>query len=202
MKAMSKMLLAGIAALAAGARVYGSEAATGVINLQSISGSGASTLYTYDITLKDTGTTDIGTFWYAWLPPDNFYDFLKSKPTAETSPTGWVANLEGENNGSDDNSIQWVANSNPLTPGSTFTYDYTTPDSPASVTGPSSPFGYPTGYSYIYIAGPETDPGSLVNVAAGTLTLVPEPATISLLAIGAASLVIRRPRKAVVPVGA
>ena len=33
--------------------------------------------YRYTITLKDTGTTPIGTFWFAWVPGE---DFLPSKP--------------------------------------------------------------------------------------------------------------------------
>jgi hypothetical protein len=202
MKSMNKILLSGIASLAMSAAVYGSESATGVLNLQSVSGSGAGATYTYDITLKDTGTTNIGTFWYAWLPPDDFYDFLTSKPTAESSPTGWTANLQGEDNSRDGNSIQWVSSTNPLTPGTSLTFGYTTPDNPASVTGGGvGPFPYPTGYSYIYIGAPETDAGSLVNVAVGDIT-VPEPATLSLLVAGVAALCTRRPRRIVVALGA
>jgi len=189
--------LFGIGLLAASSEARAQEAATGVINLVSTQGSGASEKFTYDIVLKDTGSTNIGSFWYAWIPPDNLYDFLKSKPTAETSPTGWVANLEGLNNGSDYNSIQWVANSNPLTSGSTLNFGFTTPDNFATVTGSSPDFGFPTGYSYVYLGAPEAqgDGGGFLNVAAGS---VPEPATLSLLAVASAALCTRRPTRAVV----
>jgi len=195
MKSMKKVILVGVAALAMSGRVYAAESATGVINLESINGSGASQTFTYDITLTNTGTTNIGTFWYAWLPPDNFYDFLKSTPTAESNPTGWSANIEGLNNGSDNNSIQWVTTTNPLTPGKSLTFGYTTPDDPASVTGPAE-FGFPTGYSYIYVGAPETDSGALVDVAVGSI-VTPEPATLGLLGAAGVSLCIRRPRRVV-----
>jgi len=192
MKAMKKICLSGIALLALGGRAYAQEQATGILNLQSVTGSGAGQRFTYSITLKDTGTTNIGTFWYAWLPPDNFYDFLKSTPTGETSPTGWTANLEGLKNGTDNNSIQWVNNSNVLTPGNSLTFSYTTPDNPATVTGPAA-FGFPTGYSYVYIGAPETDAGALVNVAVGNVSL-PEPASIAMVTLFG-TLAVRRPRR-------
>lgn len=188
----SGLIAAAIASgLLVSAASAGTESATGVLNLVSITGSGASAKFSYSITLKDTGTTDIGTFWYAWIPPDNVYDFLKSKPTAEVNPTGWTANLEGLDNGSDDNSIQWVSSTNPLTPGSSLTFGYTTPDNPKTVTGPAS-FGFPTGYSYVYIAGPETDPGTLVNVAVGA---IPEPSTFGLLSLAAGTVLTLRRRR-------
>ena len=28
--------------------------------------------YQYDITLKDIGTTNVGTFWFSWVPGQNF----------------------------------------------------------------------------------------------------------------------------------
>ena len=193
MKTMKKALLSSVVLLAISGRAFAIEEATGILNLQSVNGSGANQTFTYNVTLKDTGMTNIETFWYAWLPPDNLYDFLKSTPTAESNPTGWTANLEGLKDGTDNTSIQWLTSTNPMAPGDTLTFGYTTPDNPSIVTGPAR-FGFPTGYSYIYAGGPETDSGNLVNVAVGNIAL-PEPASIGGLAAFLGTLAVRRPRR-------
>ena len=43
--------------------------------------------YKYSMTLTNTGTTPIGTFWFSWIP---FYDLLPSSPTEVSSPPGWI----------------------------------------------------------------------------------------------------------------
>src|SRR5437764_14888421 len=37
--------------------------------------------FNYTITLNNTGTTDIGTFWFAWTSTPSTYDFLPTTPT-------------------------------------------------------------------------------------------------------------------------
>src|SRR5215467_7284372 len=69
-----------------------------------ISSSGSSPFH-YSLTLNDTGTTTIGTFWYAWIPG---YGFLNTPPTNITSPVGWSAQITSEIGGE---SIEWTANS-------------------------------------------------------------------------------------------
>ena len=49
--------------------------------------------YRYSLDLNNTGTTQIGTFWFAWIPN---YDFLTTPPTAISSPTGWTGMTELE----------------------------------------------------------------------------------------------------------
>ena len=44
--------------------------------------------YLYTISLQNTGTTNIDTFWFSWLP-DN-YDFLPSVPTPTGAPANWI----------------------------------------------------------------------------------------------------------------
>ncbi len=44
----------------------------------------------YTITLTDTGTTTIGTFWYSWIPGQGY---LPSLPTNFSAPAGWAMNL-------------------------------------------------------------------------------------------------------------
>src|SRR5205807_6570362 len=43
--------------------------------------------YEYSLILKNTGTTPISTFWFAWEP---FYDYLPSKLTSASGPAGWT----------------------------------------------------------------------------------------------------------------
>jgi hypothetical protein len=61
--------------------------------------------FQYSLTLNDTGTTKLGTFWFAWIPGDNF---MPVSPTGITSPAGWQAIITtgGPSNGS---AIQWTA---------------------------------------------------------------------------------------------
>ncbi|HEY3838820.1 MAG TPA: hypothetical protein VGL72_19725 [Bryobacteraceae bacterium] len=60
----------------------------------------------YSLTLTDTGTTNIGTFWFAWKPGQ---DYMPTVPGNISSPTGWTDNITGLNNASDGNAIQWLA---------------------------------------------------------------------------------------------
>ena len=189
MKATIVLAAGVLAALALGSPALAGSA-TGTVNLQSINGSGASQTFTYGINLTNTGTTAIGTFWYAWLPPDNVYDFLISRPTAVSDPAGWTHVVLGSNNGRDDTSIRWVNTTTPLAPGNSLTFSFTTLDNFATVTG-NSYSGYPVGYSYISTGAPETDPGALVNIAPGVST-IPEPASLSLLLCAAPLLLGRR----------
>src|ERR1700759_3653812 len=46
----------------------------------------SATTWQYNIQLNDTGTTDIGTFWFSWVPGLNF---LADSPTSVTSPASW-----------------------------------------------------------------------------------------------------------------
>jgi hypothetical protein len=60
--------------------------------------------YSNTISIQNSGTTTIGTFWFAWIPG---LDFLPSLPGNVTSPAGWsyqVVHSAGY-------SIEWTANS-------------------------------------------------------------------------------------------
>ena len=141
--------------------------------------------FEYSLTLTDTGTTPIGTFWVGWIPG---YDLLPSAPTHFASPAGWTGTNAPDAFGVA--SAQWVNSTTPLQPGhslSGFTFD--TPDSNVT-TGTSSFFNLPIDETYVYIGAPETDPGFAFRPTA----VVPEPASLSLLAAPAA-LLLRRSRR-------
>ena len=154
-----------------------SESATAPISLTSTTGTPASPVYHYDIQVTDTGTTNIGTFWFAWIPGE---DFLPSVPSAVSNPTGWGNTLTGSENSTDGTAIEWVASSHAITPGNTLGgFDFTTTDSPTVLAGlaPSHP-SEPVTTTFIYAGGPFSDAGFQfvvtppVTTAASTTSLV------------------------------
>ncbi|MGA2233153.1 MAG: PEP-CTERM sorting domain-containing protein [Tepidisphaeraceae bacterium] len=200
MKVTSKIALTGIAAMGMAAPAM-AQSASGVLNLASINGSGASQTFTYNLAVKNTGTTSLDSFWYAWIPylgvlPDNYYNFLPSDPSAETSPTGWSPTVVGPGIFGGGYSIRWDASSNPLTPGATDDFGFTTKDNFATLTGPDTVafVNLPVGTSYVYTGTAEASAAGVFTVAAGSST-VPEPATFGLMALAAGLLCLRRPRR-------
>ena len=89
----------------------GQAAHAGIVATATFTDTQASSEYSYDITLKNTGTTNIGTFWFAWVPGANF---MSVSPTGVVSPSGWSANPESGGG----YSIQWVTTSSLLASGS------------------------------------------------------------------------------------
>ena len=95
-----------------------------------------STTYSYSLTLHDTGTTTIGTFWFAWNPSQNY---LLSTPLTTTAPTGWTV-AQVSHGGSDGYGIEFVADSSAdyLAAGASLAgFGFTSADTPAEVTGPT-----------------------------------------------------------------
>jgi Dockerin type I domain len=134
------------------------ELASGVMLFQQINAS----TFRYNIDLKDTGTTAIGTLWYSWVPGE---DFLGSSPTNLVSPPGWSASVthEGANDGF---AIQWVNNNGPLQPGATLLgFKFEIANTPTALAGNSPAFpGTPIGTSFIYAGAPLSDAGAQLNI--------------------------------------
>jgi hypothetical protein len=133
--------------------------------------------FNYTITLHNTGTTNIGTFWFGWVPGE---DFLATTPTNILKPTTWSATLNG-GGASDGHSIEFVDSGTLLAPGGTLTgFGFTSNDTPAQLAGKSAFFSTtPTTTSFVYSGGPFSDSG--FQFAA---TVVPEPTAIVLAAVG------------------
>src|SRR5579871_5733908 len=132
--------------------------------------------YQYDITLTNTGTTTIGTFWFSWIPG---FGFMTLPPTNIQSPMGWTGVTTNSNM-----AIQWVDTGTLLAPGSSqsgFIFDSTL--TPAQLEGPSSMPNDPVATSFVYAGAPLVGPGFqfVVTQAQGS---VPEPATFALASLG------------------
>jgi hypothetical protein len=140
------------------------------------------TTYQYSLTLKNTGhgrataANQLGTFWYAWIPHQ---DYLDTAPLTVTSPAGWTDKIT--NGGASDGfAIQWVATSNAVQVGKSLSgFGFTSTDTPAQVFGKSNFF--PTAAvntSFVYAGAPETDTGfqftAVGSVANPTGALLPE----------------------------
>jgi Hint domain-containing protein len=93
------------------------------------------TEWQYSITLDDTGSTTVGTFWFAWVPGR---DFLDTPPANITSPAGWQDAIT-HGGSSDGFAIQWKASSSSadLQPNGTLSFSFTSSDAPAAVFGNS-----------------------------------------------------------------
>ena len=48
---------------------------------------GATPVYHYSVTVTDTGTTNVGTFWMGWIPGEDFLPSIPSSPPP--TPAGW-----------------------------------------------------------------------------------------------------------------
>lgn len=142
--------------------VAAAEQAMGVLFYQQ----GAGGVFHYDIDVKDSGTTNIGTLWYGWVPGK---DFLGLSPTNLAAPAGWQVHVT--NTGATDGfAVQWINNSGPLAAGQTlsgFSFDST--ESPAVLMGNSQFFsGTPISTTFIYGGAPFSDAGFQFNIDPAT----------------------------------
>jgi uncharacterized protein YjdB len=121
--------------------------------------------FDYTITLSNSSSSaaSIGTFWYAWIPGE---DFLATNPISVTSPNGWTDNVT--NMGTEDGyAIQYISSGAAynVQPGSSLNFGFTSADTPSSVNGNSVFFpNTPVGTSYVYPQGPFSDPGHVFIV--------------------------------------
>jgi hypothetical protein len=135
-----------------------------------ISTGSTSAPYSYTITLNNTGTTDINSFWFAWTDTPAFYDFLPSSPTVTNLPTGWTAPITNTGPG-DGYGIEFYnpvynpgGTGSPIAPGGSGTFAFTTPDSPLTLNGDAYIPPNKITTSWVYMGIPTTDPGFSFNM--------------------------------------
>jgi hypothetical protein len=136
-------------------------------------------VFQYDLTLTNTGTTTIGTFWFSWIPGTGF---MGVTPTNVMSPAGWAAMIT--NSGA---SIQWT-NPSLLAMGDSVTgFMFDSTMTPAqflgTFPGPGPGMGDPITTAFLYIAAPLADPGAQITAMPAAVVGTPEPSTLSLAAI-------------------
>jgi hypothetical protein len=141
-------------------------------------------VFDYNITLNNTGTTTIGTFWFSWVPGAGF---MSVTPTDITSPTGWTDKTT--NGGA---AIQWTTTADLLAPGDSLTgFSFESTETPAQLlldfTGTGTGAGDPITTTTVYAGAPMVGADDIF-----TVTPTPEPGTMLLtltgLGLAAASL--------------
>jgi hypothetical protein len=142
------------------------------------------TTFHYDLILKDIGSTNLGTFWFAWTPGE---DFMPASPSSVISPASWTE-MVTHAGPSDGFAIQWVAGAGAqITPGNSlvgFGFDSTV--TPQQMAGPSPFFTHPpVTTSFVYSGAPFSDAGFQFVVRT-----TPEPSTAMSIMIGAALIAI------------
>lgn len=146
--------------------------------------------YNYTITLNNTAasTSPIGTFWYSWVPGE---DFLPSSPTSVQPPTGWTDTITHNTFGADGYALEFIASSALINPGSSLAFKFSSPDSPAALAG-NSPFYLttPVGTSFLYGGTPFSGASAEIVVQP-----VPEPSSLGLLLAGALGLLVASRRR-------
>jgi len=154
--------------------------------------------YHYDITLNDTGSTSVGTFWFAWIAyPQE--DLLPDSPTTVSSPPGWSYSITHVYNyygygPPDGYGIEWTSYAAPAMSGQSLTgFGFDSPDSPAQIAA-NSPYysNTPANESVVYSGGPFSDGGFQL---AATSAPVPEPSAAIAILIPVAPWLIRRKRR-------
>lgn len=155
------------------AATLSSDAQSATATISDVAAGGG--VFDYTITLKNTGTTSLDSFWYAWTLSGNN---LSTAITDPGSSLGWTDTaIEGNT------SISWEGNSSDeLAEGQSATFTFDSTESPTAITTS------PSGESVVYVSGtgPNTfeqnDPGVASPVFSPTLETVPEPSSSTLLA--------------------
>lgn len=150
-KGRTLALVAAVALFASAAYADGISAIAGYTYTQVSPG-----VYDYSLTLDNTGTTTIGTFWFSWIVGAGF---LPSPPSDITSPAGW--NPVVTNGGK---AIQWTTALDLLAPDTTVSgFSFESDTTPAQMAGlfpgPGLGTGDPVSTAFVYIAAPLADPG-------------------------------------------
>jgi hypothetical protein len=137
--------------------------------------------FQYTIVLDNNGPGPIGTFWYSWIPGE---DFMGAAPISTDPPAGWEANIT-HGGSTDGYAIQWIASSaaNDLAAGAKLDFVFDSSLTPVEIAG-DSPFypSTPVDTAFAYSGAPFSDAGDRFVV---TAAVAPEPSALNLLAVGA-----------------
>lgn len=137
-------------------------------------------VYNYTLTLDNTGTSPVETFWFAWNTYD--YDFMTANPTSIVTPSGWsdtVTTYYDYYYGYD-YGIEFSTSTTPLAGGASLQFSFDSTMTPMQMAGNNPTFGNPVGTSYA-----STGPGfSGTEFGPFVAQVVPEPSPLALFAVG------------------
>jgi hypothetical protein len=144
-----------------------------------VSTSSSSSPYDYTIDLHNTGTTNIGTLWFAWDAGTD-YNFLPTSPTNIVAPSGWIAPISHLFPGDGYGIEYYNLSGSAIAPGAHGTFQFTSTDSPATLAGNAYLPPFKVTSSFVYTGFPLSDPGFKF-----TASVAPEPTSVVLAGIGA-----------------
>jgi hypothetical protein len=152
--------------------------------------------FKYTVTLQNSNSSNsgIGTFWYAWVPGE---DFLATSPISVSPPAGWTDNITHSTSSPDGYAIQFLASSsgNDVQPGSSMTFSFVSADAPSAVNGNSADHpGTPVDTSFVYPGAPFSDAGHqfVATPTSSSPTPTPTPITAPLVWVTGVHLVRNR----------
>jgi hypothetical protein len=153
---MGSIRLSLAVAAAFAAATFSSHAQSATATISAVA---AGSSYDYTITLQNTGTLPLNSFWYAWTTSG---DNLPSDPTSAANSLGWSNDLSA-------NSIMWInSTGTALAPGASATFTFVSSSSPSAITKS------PSGESVAYVGGIDFSQG-----VAGDSTGVFSPTLVS-----------------------
>jgi hypothetical protein len=144
--------------------------------------------FDYTLTLKNTGTQSLNSFWYGWTTSGNN---LPSDPVSAANSLGWASSIAG-------NSIQWENSSynyygytyyygTSLAAGQSATFTFVSASTLSAITQS------PSGESVAYVGGIDGSQGvtgDSTAVFSPTLVAVPESTSMGLIAAGSLILAV------------
>jgi hypothetical protein len=179
---MKKIIFFGVALAMVG--LFASDATAGTISASAtITATPDGADFDYSIKLTNTsgaGNDTIGTFWFSWLPGQ---DFLATSPISVTNPSGWKDLITNGGSG-DGYAIQWEAKTSAdlIAPGSSLVFAFKSADTPADLMGSSVFYSNtPVLTSFVYADKPFSSDGTPFLVG---FSSVPEPSSLVLGTIG------------------
>jgi len=121
------LFLVGLAGAVWQARAMGALNASAILMPQQLGPSD----WRYSLTLHDTGSTAIGSFWFSWIPGENF---MATAPSAISSPATWSGSPMNFG-ASDGHSILW-SGSTPIAAGRSLSgFRFDSASSPGQLAG-------------------------------------------------------------------
>jgi uncharacterized protein (TIGR03382 family) len=150
---MNRVVLGSGAVLLASSGAFGQLGGSAIVTPTPGPGAG---VWTYAISVNNTGTTPIGTLWFAWIPGQNY---LFSTPSSISSPAGWTSSTFGSGSNV---SVRWTASgtATDINAGNSLGgFSFISTMSPTQMASNSPNFNVPVTTSFFYSGAAFSDAG-------------------------------------------